>query len=236
MKENNNLRVAISKDFDKANNLKEIKERIEESSKMKKRNMIFKYAGGICCVALIVMGFILFNGKNDIKKIFDNGKDVIYINKVNSNSQAMLDVDIKSLDIDSNSDKLYKDLNESYSFINEISIPSDLIINKKYAIYGKENISDNNYSVLHNYRFIYKTSNSYRKITVSFSKNFEIPRDLILVSDNNKESTINNTKLVIQQYGQTYMTSFKYNNINFDIETRNITENEFISLLQSIIK
>ena len=45
-----------------------------------------------------------------------------------------------------------------------------------------------------------------------------------------------NTPLTIFKWDDAYLTTFKYNNIFFDIETKGITENELITLLQSIIK
>ena len=51
-----------------------------------------------------------------------------------------------------------------------------------------------------------------------------------------KASKINGLELIVYQYENLYMTNFKYKNLNIDIETSNITEEELLALLQSIIK
>lgn len=43
-------------------------------------------------------------------------------------------------------------------------------------------------------------------------------------------------ELKIFKYNELYFTEFKYKDINFDIETTNITEQELTDLLLSIIK
>ncbi len=49
-------------------------------------------------------------------------------------------------------------------------------------------------------------------------------------------SKINNTNVKIMINGNNYIVIFSYNNINYDIETNGISKEEFINLLNSIIK
>lgn len=50
-----------------------------------------------------------------------------------------------------------------------------------------------------------------------------------------KKSQIGNTELEIAQYNNKYMATFEFNNVDYDIETTDITENELLELLQSIL-
>ena len=51
-----------------------------------------------------------------------------------------------------------------------------------------------------------------------------------------KTSRINGFNLIIYQYEKSYITRFTYDDLNIDIETNNITQDELIALLESIIK
>ena len=71
---------------------------------------------------------------------------------------------------------------------------------------------------------------------IAFSNEYEPLRDYFFGDEGSKVSKINDFELTIYRYENSYMTTFKYNDINFDIETTDITEQEFIDLLVSIIK
>ena len=55
-------------------------------------------------------------------------------------------------------------------------------------------------------------------------------------TDEMKSSIVNNTNIKIMGENKNYYAIFSYNNINFDIETTGISEEEFIRLIKSIIK
>ena len=71
---------------------------------------------------------------------------------------------------------------------------------------------------------------------IAFSDKYEPLRDYFFDDKGSKISKINDIELKIYKYENSYMTSFTYNNINFDIETNDISEQEFINLILSIIK
>ena len=55
-------------------------------------------------------------------------------------------------------------------------------------------------------------------------------------TDEMKSSIVNITIIKIMGENKNYYAIFSYNNINFDIETTGISEEEFIRLIKSIIK
>lgn len=85
----------------------------------------------------------------------------------------------------------------------------------------------------HDYVFEYKTEND-GEIRIALCKEEEPLRDCFF-EFKGKKSKIGNTELEISQYNNNYMVTFEFNNINYDIETENITENELSELLQSIL-
>ena len=74
-----------------------------------------------------------------------------------------------------------------------------------------------------------------RNITIAFSEIDKPLRDYYI--DNQElKSKIGDVELEISQYKNMYIVTFSYNNLNFDIETNGITEDELVELLVSIIK
>ena len=61
-------------------------------------------------------------------------------------------------------------------------------------------------------------------------------RDCFIVCDTPKQSEINGLSTVIYGYQGTFMVQFSYENINYDIETSNITIEELEDLLVGIIE
>lgn len=85
----------------------------------------------------------------------------------------------------------------------------------------------------HDYVFEYRTENN-GKIFIALCKDEKPLRDYEFEFRGEK-SQIGNTELEISQYNDNYMATFQFNNVNYDIETTNITENELLELLQSIL-
>ena len=88
---------------------------------------------------------------------------------------------------------------------------------------------------LHDYVFEYQTeSGGEAKIAICSAE--ETLRDYFIKCDNPKQSEIKGISVVIYGYQGTFMVEFSHENINYDIETSNITIEELEDLLVGIIE
>ena len=228
-----------SKKINKDDNYREIIRRIE--NKNKKYSMYKKILVPVCSLVLIFVLISInvnekgdsFNSNIDMNKDFD-----LYINN-NSNKNSVTSTfssdymynidDYKKVDID------YEKLIQlsDYSFLVDLNIPNDLE-NRKYSeVYVKEN-KNSGYNILQNYELTYKDNND-RNIIILVSKEYGINNNESN-KDNIKISNINDTKVIVYQDGIMYRVNFIYNNKYFNIVTNNISEEELINILVSIIK
>ena len=72
-------------------------------------------------------------------------------------------------------------------------------------------------------------------IRVAYSKEHKPITDFYVSENGSKITIINNIELKIYKYASNYYVAFYYNDYNFDIETLNITEDELINFLKSIL-
>lgn len=117
----------------------------------------------------------------------------------------------------------------------EGKIPDKFILTNFYTAkipgYKDANLSDN-YKT-HDYVFEYRTENN-GEVIIAICKDEKPLRDYYF-EFKGKKSKIGNIELEIVQYENKYMVNFESNNINYDIETNEITENELVELLQTIL-
>lgn len=191
----------------------------EENSYMS--NSILKYA--LCLIVVGVFGVIIFNNtKND--NSFDNN---IKINKVDYMGASILDAEVK-------------EINDIQKLESEYYFYKDLVNNrlfngqKTYEVFTRESVESKEYNILNNYSVV--AFNDVSSIEVSFSKNNKPLRDYFFEDNGKSYSSINGEKIKIYSYGKSYMATFNYKGINFDIESSNISENDFLELLSLIIK
>ena len=212
------------------NILKEI-----EDKNMKKNN-VYKLALIPVCIILVVCGIVIINKEESTLKpstpIIDKESNYeIYINKIDSSKTNLtkLDADIKRIYAE------YKKIQEmpEFNFLKNLNIPEDLSDKSFSAIYTRKDKDSKDYNILHNYDFWFESND--RRIILAFSDKNKPLRDYHF-EEFGKISKINNQELTIYQYNTSYLTTFTYNGINFDIETNNLTESELINLLTSIIK
>lgn len=229
------LKQAIEQDMNPNDYYKKIINKIEKGEKMKKNNNLWKWSFvPICLVAVI--GFVLLVNNNkqlkpNIYKSNIETKDNVnfYINDVSKMIEGVLkiDADIKITNIE----------NISYfKEIADIKIPSDCEKEEAYKIYVKPDRDSQEYNILQSYVVNYSNTKNDRNIRISFSKENKPIRDYHFSDEGSKISKINNIDLKIFKYNELYFTEFNYKEINFDIETSNITEQELTDLLLSIIK
>ena len=121
---------------------------------------------------------------------------------------------------------------EKFKFIENISLPEEYKLEESYTVYTRDNKEVDEYNILHDYVFNYTKDNN--KIKIAFSEIEEPLRDYF-IEGGDKISKIGDAEFIIYQSEEMYIVTFNYQNINFDIETTGITEDELVNLLQSII-
>lgn len=156
--------------------------------------------------------------------------DVIIFNNIDNNfDNAKLDIDGRSEDI--TTDDLYK----IYPLLKDIVVPNDYNINGIIKCY-LFNENTGKYDKLYGYNIIYSGGNNkYIDIFILIDTTKRL-RCFSIDTDEMKSSIVNNTNIKIMGGNKNYYAIFSYNNINFDIETAGISEEEVIQLLKSIIK
>lgn len=192
-----------------------------------KRSIDMKYLKyGVCTCALVLMiGVFAFSGNkvNDIKTE-SYSKNNFSINELDSVASHKLDAESREVN--------EQDLESDFSFYKDLVL-SDLLKGYKVeGIYIKD--SYDKYNKLNNYLVSTYTENN--SIKIAFSKDCEPLRDYFFDDNGEKYTTINGEDIKIYNYGNSYMTVFSYNGVNFDIETSNMDINEFVNILKLIIK
>lgn len=207
----------IKEIFDEKINKNKIYDNVLLNIGRKKRMNLFKVIVPTCIVTLICSILVLNNNKNLQNK-------QIVINKIENviGNRVKIDGIIEKLDKDN-----------KLEILNNIYIPSDIDKESLEAIYIKGENS-HNYDNLYQYTYYYYSLDNERWISINFSNKNKPFRDYQF--NDGKDSIINNFNLKIYQYENLYMTQFSYKGYNFDIETSAITEDELISLLETILK
>lgn len=205
----------------------QILQKYEENNKKIK---FIKYSLIPLCLVIII-GVIILNKNN----ILNNPTYIDKENKINLNFNKITNLEKLISDADIKTEQNYFNLLWPDILTGGITLPSDLTKTKADVIFTKDNTTDD-YTNLNCYVYNYYNDTGARNIRLSFSQNNKPIRDYYFSKENTKTSNINNYELIIYQYNQVYFVEFSYQGYNFDIETNNITQEELISLLKSIIK
>ena len=242
MSKNKNIKKMFEKEF----NAQSMKKTIlnKEENKMYFRT-IFKWSLVPICLMVVISGILLLNFKDNYNNNISTekkyqlytGKEnntILNINNVTDIRSTRLDVDIKTV---SGVNipypfKVNEDVNQNEEFF---IIPSDLTQTKNYIVYTKKDKNSKEYNTVANYIMLI-TDGKERNIEVKYSKEQKPLRDYYFNEKDSKITTINGIDLKIYKYGKSFYTTFSYNGYNFDIETSNITEQEFSNYLVSILK
>ena len=206
----------------------------------KKRN---NYYGVLNYAVLIIIciGIVLFKFKNNVFKENNTYDDNIYINEVKTFGNNDIDVTIMNINESTN---IYfsDDLEKAYPFLKRSKnlYENDDEILKKYEtdIYFAitENDDENPFSKIHNLIYAYKNKDEKGKITVSFDKDKKPLRDYFFETKSSKQSSIKNKKVTIYKYENTYFTEFHDNGIYYDIESTNVSFEDFKYILDIVIE
>ena len=254
--ENNDLKEKIRKNVKEKIAVSNIREEFDMKSK-KSRKIIYGITSSAAVFILgvgIIIGTNTFNnnqvednpyGISDLQDIKKNKvealKTELNIYKIASLTSSDMDVKIENY-----SPKLpewiWQEILEEFENEMGISkenfeakIPDKFISSNFYSSsikgYKDANLPDE-YKI-HDYVFEYRTENG-GEILIAICKDEKPLRDYYFEFKGEK-SQIGNTELEISQYNNKYMATFEFNNVNYDIETTDITENELLELLQSIL-
>lgn len=226
--ENNDLEDKIRKMVKEKIAVSNIKE--EFKMKENKNRKTIYFVTSVCAVFVLGIGILGGMAKNSPQKNYqlgeaNNQKLVLKINHVNGIGAATLDAQQEIIDTE---------LPSKFDFIKNIKVPAEYKETTKYTLSTRSDMDSTEYDILHDYVFTY-TKNVTDSIRIAVSE-IETPLRDYFMEEKDQVSKIGDTKIIIGQYNNMYMATFKYNNMYFDIETEGLTESELISLLSSIIK
>ena len=211
---------------------------LEKREKIKKfekheRVVNMKFLSPILAVAVIAGIVFMVNPKvetpiinNNVPTTESEEKISLNINKIDNMMMADMDAEERILN---------GVMIPYFEYMSGLSIPDDFDNKEDYrAVWVRSNRDVNEYDVLNNYVFTYKNTTNSRRIIIAFSEEHKPLRDYY-IDGGEKITTIGNTELIISQYKDMFLTTFTHNGVNYDIETRGITEDELLALLESII-
>ena len=204
----------IFNNFDKEKNYNLILKKINH------KNTYFKYA--LLPICLLLISILIINDRNASLKNINHDDEKIKINKISDVSHE--DLNIKTVDMS------YYYI-PYFDFIGNLEIPNDLTKISMRKIFTENNGEE----VLNNYEFTY--SNDNRVVKISFSSDHQPLRDYYFDNSGSKKSIISNHEVTIYQNTnincENYIAIFENNDYKFDIETKNITQDELITLITS---
>ena len=243
-----NMKKVIKNDFDKANNYKKIVEGMNE----KRIRFNYKYATIPITVIIIFILIIGISTKNNkVKQLEKFGGDdwsdgINATTSSNTNHIDTSDSDSSLVEINEINDmiknrsntKIVNNVNIPYlEILTNLEIPNDFDNKEDYrAVYIKNDTKSSKEDyILNNYEFHYKNTKNEREIVASFSKDF-IPISNYNFGVNNKSSLVNGINVLLYKYEKTYIAKFQYMKYNFLVEGKNISSEEFMNFVSSIIK
>lgn len=200
--------------------------------KTNRNKKIIYTISSVCAIFILTIGILVGTGQlNDNINIGENIDQKLNvklnINKIKDMEMTKLDLDVKIVEA--------KELPDKFNFMEKVKIPSEYKFKGSYNVYTRKDMDVAEYNLLHDYVFSYQKDDFSSGIKIAFSKIEEPLRDYF-IDDKYKTSKIGDAEIIITQFKQMYMASFKYKDIYFDIETNGITENELVELLVSIIE
>ena len=204
----------------------------------KKRKNIYatlKYAS----LVLICIGIILFGYRSKAFKNDNNSNvDEIHINEISKITSN--DTDVHLIKLESNYIE-YDLFSKTFPFYKRSTEAFDKKNNKlknytwDISCLGTFDEETKSTSV-YNYLYTYKKNDGNGKIIVAFNNTRKPVRDYYFESSTSNYSKIKNKDILIYQYENTYYTEFKDNGIYYDIESHNVSLEDFKYILEIVIE
>ena len=119
--------------------------------------------------------------------------------------------------------------------INTLNIKENDIKIKEITKLPYINQTSKTYNILYNYVISYTDKENFQELTISYSKKYIPLKEYSYEAETFIPSKINNLDLVIYEYQENYFTEFSYHNLNYNITASNITKEELITFLKSLI-
>ena len=217
-----------SNKINKDSNYKKIITRIENQNNHKiilKRTLI----PALSILLIFTLIYINTNEKNTTLEDTLNNYNKDYNTYTSNNDDTKNDSQTSKYNINKKNIDI-KELLTNITFLSNINIPKELnnvIAKEVYLEYP------NDYNILNHYEITYYNNYKNSEIMLSFSNN-QIPLRTNLLKYTEQKYTVNNKDITIYQNESIYITIFTHNNINYNIETNNISKVELINLLTSI--
>mgnify|MGYP001861464408 CR=1 FL=1 len=210
--------------------------RKEFGMKIGKNKKLVYAISSICAVIILGIGIFVGTSKlnnnifqddsSEIGKTEENLNIKLNINVIKDMVMTSLDADVKTIELEQ--------LPEELIFVKNLLIPENYEFENAYTVYTRENKDIAEYNILHDYSFNYR-KDDLNNIKIAFSK-LESPIRDYYILEGDKISQIGDVELKISQWEEMYIVTFEYKDIYFDIEATGITEEQLVSLLESIIE
>lgn len=188
----------------------------------------------------IVFGFAIIFGINTLNNNVGGNNIGIANLKENKEESIKIEININKLETVSEMriDAKVEDANsldmQYFEILKNIKVPNNMGKMGAEKIYVRD-LNTGEYTKLHSYVCTYLDINdNMRNIRISFSDTNKPLRDYHF-EDIGNISKINDIELKIYQYEEAYITIFEFGGYKFDIETSNVTEEEILEVLKSII-
>lgn len=237
---------------------------IAMNTKKKSRPVWAKWGAMAACLCLVVIGtFVSFDlqrepggagiqpGGTPSTEVIQPGNTqettqpartnflVVVVNEVKNIMTADMDVQLSHYDSLSETERevMLKQFETAIglSYDDFTAKISDTYVNRAFYSMNVPSDAARTEYIPHDYVFEYQTeSGGEAKIAICSAE--EPLRDYFIKCDNPKQSEINGISVVIYGYQGTFMVEFSHENINYDIETNNITIEELEDLLVGIIE
>lgn len=164
----------------------------------------------------------------DLSKTDKALKTEIYINEKNA-TEGILNIDAQFKKIDA------KEANVDLRFAIEAKLPNDFENN--YSVTGVyvKGKNSKEYDELQNYEFYYSNKSKTRSIVLGVGFKDKKPSRDYLFLNVEKKSKIGDVELEITKYEDSYLVIFSHKDVNYDIETKGITQTELVEFLTSLI-
>lgn len=209
------IKKVIKKTFEEEFNKEKMREEIllkAESKRHLSLNILFKFAIPICVFTLVVLTF-----SNNHNKMSDK----VYINELKNRTDISRMSNV--------TEKNNVDISD-FKILDKKVMPSDFK-EEKYRKAYTGNIQE---EIDANYIFT-SIGNNGRYLEISFGKNRDLSKNYA-AEMTIKKSKINDIEMVLYQYDTFYIGTYFYQDYYFDVQTYNMTEEEFINLLKSITR